>query len=487
MHYTTPNKMYCQLPKYQHPKPTRAVNIRAQAFLGHNKPIQDVPLSVADDLVYNLINKEKKRQIRGLQLIASENFTSTAVMEALGSCMTNKYSEGRPNKRYYAGNEFIDKLEILCEQRAIELFKLDPNEWGVNVQPLSGSPANFAVYTALLKPHDRIMGLDLPDGGHLTHGYVTKSNKKISASSVYFESMPYRISPETGFINYDELYHTSQLFRPNLIIAGASSYSRHIDYRKMRQIADNCGAYLMADIAHISGLVASNLSPSPFPFADIVTTTTHKSLRGPRGGMIYYKNKYKQQIDNAVFPGIQGGPHNHTIAALAVALKQANTPEFKAYQEQVIKNTKVMCQRLRELKYKIVSLDTDNHLFVIDLKPMNLNGTCVQNLLEKLSITVNKNSVPGDNNAVNPGGIRVGTYAITSRGFKEHHVLQVASYINRGIQLAKCINQINEYNLDKFDDYLNNIKEMRQDVYATIIELQQEVESFSSSFPMPGL
>lgn len=344
-----------------------------------------------DPELCNIIEDEKVRQKETLALIASENYTSKAVLEALGSVMSNKYSEGYPGARYYGGNENIDKVELLCQQRALEAFHLDPEEWGVNVQSLSGSPANFQTYTALLNPHDRIMGLDLPHGGHLTHGFFTE-NKKISATSVFFESMPYRLDESTGIIDYDRLEENAQLFRPKLLIAGTSAYSRLIDYERMRNIADQHGpAWLMADMAHISGLVAAQVIPSPFEHCDVVTTTTHKSLRGPRGAMIFYRKAgtrqhtkggtvkkpirvdyaelgLEEKINFTVFPMLQGGPHNHTIAALATALKDVGSAEFKDYQERVMRNCATFATALQERGYNLVSGGTDNHLLLVDLR-----------------------------------------------------------------------------------------------------------------------
>ena len=299
----------------------------------------NVPLAETDPEVHQIIVAEKERQRAGLEMIASENFTSLPVLECLGSCLHNKYSEGQPGQRYYGGNQFIDQVELLAQQRALALFGLDPAEWGVNVQPYSGSPANFAVYTALVEPHGRIMGLDLPDGGHLTHGFFTPK-AKISATSVYFESMPYKVEPSTGLIDYDALEKSAGLFKPKMIIAGVSCYSRSLDYGRFRAIADQNGSWLMADMAHVAGLVAAGVVPSPFPHCDVVTTTVHKTLRGPRAGVIFYRRTVKNvdvetKINMAVFPGLQGGPHNHAIAGIAVAMKQAATEQFKDYQKQV--------------------------------------------------------------------------------------------------------------------------------------------------------
>jgi len=454
----------------------RLTRLRASA----PSPFEDRGVAELDAEMYAILLKEKERQRLGLELIASENFTSKAVMEVNGSCLTNKYSEGLPGQRYYGGNEFIDQTERLCQSRALSAYRLDPNEWGVNVQPLSGSPANFAVYTALLQPHDRIMGLDLPHGGHLTHGFYTPK-KKISATSVYFESMPYRLDEETGLVDYDKLEENAMLFRPKLIIAGASAYARNFDYKRMREICDKVGAYLMSDMAHISGLVAAELADNPFEYSDIVTTTTHKSLRGPRGGMIFYKQEHAAAINSAVFPGLQGGPHNHTIGALAVALKQAQTPEFVAYQKQVIANCAAMANRLMELGYTLVSGGTDNHLILCDLRPMGVDGARVEKILDMSHITLNKNSVPRDTSALIPGGIRIGSPAMTTRGMVEADFVRVANLIDKGVKIAIDVKKQTEGGkLKDFKDYLekNDLPEIKA--------LRDEVETFAAEFHMPG-
>lgn len=451
------------------------------------------PLAEVDPELYDIIEHEKNRQYKGLELIPSENFVSASVMEAVGSVMTNKYSEGYPGARYYGGNEFIDQAEKLCQDRALAAFRLDPAKWAVNVQSLSGSPANFQVYTALMAPHERLMGLDLPHGGHLSHGFQTDT-KKISATSIYFEQMPYRLDESTGLIDYDTLAKTSVLFRPKIIVAGTSAYSRHIDYPRMRAIADKVNAYLLADMAHISGLVAAGVVPSPFDHADIVTTTTHKSLRGPRGAMIFMRKgtrrvdpKTKQpvlydledKINFAVFPGLQGGPHNHTISGLACALKQAVGPEFKAYQQQVISNCQAMARSLVDRGHTLVSGGTDNHLVLLDLRPKGVDGSRVERVMELAHIAANKNTVPGDVSALVPGGLRLGTPALTSRGFLEKDFEQVAEFVDRSVKIAHAVKQ-KTGKLQSFRDSLINEppKELEQ--------LRHDVEAYAKQFPTIG-
>ncbi|MGB9812794.1 MAG: serine hydroxymethyltransferase [Thermovenabulum sp.] len=378
-------------------------------------------LRLVDPEIAEAIDKELLRQQYKLEMIASENFTSKAVMEAQGSVLTNKYAEGYPGKRYYGGCEYVDIVEELARERAIKLFGAEH----VNVQPHSGSQANMAVYFAFLNPGDTVMGMNLAHGGHLTHG------SPVNISGKYFKFIPYGVSKETGYIDYDEVERLAFEHKPKMIVAGASAYPRIIDFVRMSEIAKKVGAYLMVDMAHIAGLVAAGLHPSPVPVSDFVTTTTHKTLRGPRGGMILCKKEYAQAIDKAIFPGIQGGPLMHVIAAKAVCLKEALSEEFKYYQEQIVKNAKALAKALIEKGYNLVSGGTDNHLILVDLRNKNLTGLQAEKYLDEVGITVNKNAIPYDPEKPNvTSGIRIGTPALTSRGMKEKEMEEIAELID---------------------------------------------------------
>ncbi|KAF8092147.1 hypothetical protein N665_0423s0032 [Sinapis alba] len=475
--------------------PSEAVDDKERSRVTWPKQL-NASLEEVDPEIADIIEHEKARQWKGLELIPSENFTSVSVMQAVGSVMTNKYSEGYPGARYYGGNEYIDMAETLCQKRALEAFRLDPEKWGVNVQPLSGSPANFQVYTALLKPHERIMALDLPHGGHLSHGYQTDT-KKISAVSIFFETMPYRLDESTGYIDYDQMEKSATLFRPKLIVAGASAYARLYDYARIRKVCNKQKAVMLADMAHISGLVAAGVIPSPFDYADVVTTTTHKSLRGPRGAMIFYRKGVKEinkqgkevlydfedKINQAVFPGLQGGPHNHTITGLAVALKQATTSEYKSYQEQVLSNSAKFAQTLMEKGYELVSGGTDNHLVLVNLKSKGIDGSRVEKVLEAVHIASNKNTVPGDVSAMVPGGIRMGTPALTSRGFVEEDFAKVAEYFDKAVKLALKVKS--EAQGTKLKDFVSAM-EASSTIQSEIAKLRHEVEEFAKQFPTIG-
>lgn len=452
------------------------------------------PLQEDDPELCNIIKKERNRQFRGLEMIASENFTSRAVNDCLSSCLTNKYSEGMVGQRYYGGNEFIDEVEKLCQIRALEAFHLDAKKWGVNVQPYSGSPANFAVYTALVEPHGRIMGLDLPDGGHLTHGFYT-ATKKVSATSIFFESMPYKINQATELIDYDKLEETARLFKPRMIIAGVSCYPRHLDYKRFREICDQNGSLLLADMSHVSGLVATQLTSNPFEYCDVVTTTTHKTLRGPRSGVIFFRRgqkgvdkagnptfyDYEDKINQAVFPGLQGGPHNHQIAAIAVAMRQAALPAFTEYQKQVISNAQALAEGLAASGYKVVTGGTDNHLVWLDLRTAGLSGGKAERVLEEVSISVNKNTVPGDKSALNPSGLRIGTPALTTRGMKEDDMRKIVTFMDEAFKLAKKVQAKSGPKLVDFKKHL-----ISEDFKTEIDGLRSQIEEYASRFPLPG-
>ena len=453
-----------------------------------------------DPEIASIMTDEIKRQRESILLIASENVTSRAVFDALGSPMSNKYSEGYPGARYYGGNEHIDRIELTCQKRALETFRLDSEKWGVNVQCLSGSPANLQVYQAIMRPHERLMGLDLPHGGHLSHGYQTPT-RKISAVSTYFETFPYRVNLETGLIDYDRLEENALMYRPKVLVAGTSAYCREIDYKRMREIADKVGAYLMMDMAHISGLVAAGVNKSPFEYADIVTTTTHKSLRGPRGAMIFFRKGVRKTemkagkeiqvlydlegpINFSVFPGHQGGPHNHTITALAVALKQAQTPEFLQYQQQVIKNAKQLENSFKKMGYRLVTDGTDNHMVLLDLKPLGLDGARVESVLDQVNIACNKNTTPGDKSALTPCGIRIGAPAMTSRGMGEADFDRIAGYIDTCIKLATKVQSELPKEANKQKDFKAKVAGGASSV-PELGELKAEIAAWAGSFPLP--
>lgn len=378
-------------------------------------------LRAVDSEILEVMDLELKRQQQKIELIASENFVSEAVMEAMGSHLTNKYAEGYPAKRYYGGCEHVDVVENIARERLCQIFGADH----ANVQPHSGSNANFGVYLAVLKPGDKVLGMNLSHGGHLTHG------SPVNMSGIYFEFISYGVDPQTERINYEEVREIALKERPKLIVAGASAYSRTIDFEKFRQIADEIDAYFMVDMAHIAGLVAAGLHPNPVPYADFVTTTTHKTLRGPRGGAILCKEKHAKLIDKAIFPGLQGGPLMHVIAAKAVCFKEAQSENFKKYQEQVLKNAHRLAESLKEHGFKIVSDGTDNHLLLLDLRNKGLTGKKAEHLLDEMGITVNKNTVPFDpESPFVTSGIRIGTAAVTTRGFEEEDMVELAAIIS---------------------------------------------------------
>ncbi|KAG0620875.1 hypothetical protein M758_4G251300 [Ceratodon purpureus] len=443
------------------------------------------PLAEVDPDLWEIMEKEKSRQWRGIELIASENFTSLAVFEALGSHLTNKYSEGLPGNRYYKGNEYIDQIESLCISRALAAFHLDPEKWGVNVQPYSCSSANFAVYTALLQPNDRIMGLDVLSGGHVSHGYHTQSGKKIPAASIYFQTLPFKVHPETGLIDYEKMEEIALLYRPKILICGGSSYPREWNYARFRQVADKINAVLMCDMAHVSGLVAAQECLSPFDYCDVVTTTTHKSLRGPRGGMVFFRKglksakegqyTFEKEINIAVHPTIQGGPHNNHIAALAAALKQACSAEYKEYIQQVKKNAQALAEGLKRRGCKLVTDGTDNHLMLWDLRPFGISSSLFEEVCEACHITVNKNAVYGDSSSFQPGGIRIGTPAMTSRGCNEGDFDLIAEFLHRAMQLTAALQKENSKQPQRLFGSNSEIQALRA-----------KVEDFATAFEMPG-
>ena len=390
-----------------------------------------------DGRIQGLIEAESARQKRVVNLIASENYVSDDVLEALGSELTNKYAEGYPGKRYYGGNEIADEIERECQKRALETFGLDAAAWSVNVQSLSGSPANLAAYTALLKPGDKIMGMSLDHGGHLTHGH------KVSATGMFFTQVSYGVDQETGLLNYENLKEIALRERPQVIVAGYTAYPRVIDWQKFREIADACGAYLMVDMSHLAGLIAGGAYPSPFAYADVVTTTTHKTLRGPRSALIFSRiddRNLHTKIDKAVFPGLQGGPHLNQIAAVAVALGEAQDERFKVYAAQVVKNATALSTELTRLGWNIISGGTDTHLVLVDtwMNGSGISGKEASERLEAAGIIVNKNTIPFETRSpMDPSGIRLGTAAETTRGKTEQDFITIAQEIDRVLKGTK--------------------------------------------------
>lgn len=401
-------------------------------------------MAMKDKEIEKLIKLESARQKKVINLIASENYVSKDVLAALGSELTNKYAEGYPGKRYYGGQTNIDKIEELCKARALKLFGLNEKEWHVNVQALSGSPANLAVYVALVSPHGKIMGMSLDQGGHLTHGH------KVSATGKFWNQIPYGVDKNTEVLNYDEVRAIALEHKPDIIVAGFTAYPRIVDFKKFREIADACGAFLMVDMSHVGGLVAGGVYPSPFEYADIVTTTVHKTLRGPRSALIFARKdspdakdvggntkpprELDRKIDKAVFPGLQGGPHENQIAAVAVALKEASTPAFKKYAAQVVKNAAILAAELKKLGWKIISDGTDTHLILVDtwMKGKGISGAEASERLEKAGIIVNKNTIPYETRSpFDPSGIRLGTAAETTRGKKEKDMVAIARKIDK--------------------------------------------------------
>jgi glycine hydroxymethyltransferase len=407
----------------------------------------------SDPQVYEIIKREEQRQKEGIELIASENYVSTAVLTAMGSILTNKYSEGYPGKRYYGGNEIIDQAESLAIERAKELFGAEH----VNVQPLSGSPANLAVYMALLNPGDKVLGFSLDQGGHLSHGHPLNFSGKL------YTIIPYFVDKETEIINMDEVEAIAMREKPKMILAGFSAYSRSMDWARFRAIADKCGAFLFADIAHIAGLVAGKQLENPIPFCDVVSTTTHKTLRGPRGAMIMCKEQFAAAIDKAVFPGVQGGPHDHINAAKAIAYGEALKPEFAEYSKNVIANARALAAALTQKGYRIVSGGTDNHLMLVDVfGSKNITGKEAEKALEKAGISINKNMIPFDpRKPLDPSGVRLGTPALTTRGCGVNDMKTVADLIDETL--------------------------VRREDDAALVAIRQKVKAFSLKFPVPGI
>jgi len=412
--------------------------------------------------ILEIIKKEEQRQKEQLQMIPSENYASKNVLNAVGSVVMNKYSEGQVGKRYYQGNENIDLIESRVKELALKAFGLDESVWGVNVQPVSGSVANLAVYTSLLQPNDKIMGMYLYDGGHLSHGWKLPDGKKISFTSIMFDSVNYQVEPETGVFDYEKVREKVLAEKPQILISGGTAYPRELNHKALKKMATEVGAYYMADIAHEAGLVLAGINNSPFKYADVVTMTTRKTLRGPIGAMIFARKELMEKIDYGVFPRLQGGPPNHQIAGVGVALEEALTPEFKEYAKQVVLNAKTLATEFVKMGYMVTSGGTDKHLLLLDLRNKNMHGHSSAIALEKANIIMNKNTVPGETSKpYYPSGLRMGTPSLTSRGMKEAEMVKIASWIDKALQNQK-------------DD--------------TVLEqIAKEVKDFALGYKVPGI
>lgn len=450
------------------------------------------------DKVLSLIKQEEKRQRETLMMIPSENYTYPEVKKAVGSVLMHKYAEGQPGKRYYQGNEIVDQIERLCEERALRAFGLSPEKWSANVQPHSGCPANLAVYNAVLKPvtqlrqgfagQSKIMSMYLPDGGHLSHGWYLPAqagmpDRKITFVSKIFKVEFYHVDPKTRVFDYDQIEKQAKEFKPKMIISGGTAYPREIDHQRLSQIAKKVGAYYLADIAHEAGLIAAGVNKSPFPYADFVTMTTHKTLRGPRGAIIICRKEFEEKIDFSVFPGLQGGPHLHSIAGIAIALAKTQTQEFKKYAGQVVANAKCLVKVLAQKGYDIVSGGTDKHLLLIDLRKTGTNGWVAAWALEKAGIIVNRNTVPGESaSPFYPSGLRLGTPAITVRGMKEKEIKKIGDWIDAVIAHVKG-SKMPEDKEERSRFIKNYLNKLETDKFLQTIASQ--VKTLCKKFPVP--
>jgi len=436
------------------------------------------------DKVFEIIKREKKRQKEQLQMIPSENMASAAVMRAVGSCMMNKYAEGYPKKRYYQGNPNVDKVESLCKQRVLKAFGLDKKKWGVNVQPYSGSPANLAVYNGLLEPGDKMMGMYLPDGGHLSHGWKLPG-RKVNITSKFWKSQFYHVDKKTKVFDYEQIEKQAEKYKPQIIISGGTAYPRDIKHKKLAAIAKKVGAYYMADIAHEAGLIAAGVLGSPFPDADVVTFTTHKTFRGPRGAVIIGRKELMEKINFSIFPGLQGGPHMHTISGIAVAAKELMTADYKKYAAQVIKNAKVLAKELGKYGFDIVSGGTDKHLVLVDLRNKGLSGWVVAWALEAANIIVNRNTIPNDTALpYYPSGLRLGTPILTTRGMKGKEMIKIAGWINQVVEIVK------DEKLPREKKARNKFaKEFKVRVFKNreIKKVAKQVMALAEKYPVPGV